>query len=259
MKKLKKIVSLMTVIALCALLPGFNTLTVQAEEGPNTFYIKYVSDSRATDWRYVKASTWEDDTYHRELYYFNQEVKDGDIVIVEGNNSTPIKIPAHLSNLTLVGNTSAVVHTNGVDDCFVHKNNVSAINGDVKNAYVFNNSGVNFNNNVENLYVSDSSGLHASIAVVGTVNHVVGSDDYKTYYEIYNVAANTLRIDEGRLTTAAENYSTSPTSTPAQNQQPSNSGEYDDVPKTGESNLIFYLLGVVALCLIGRAYVKKAM
>lgn len=264
MKKLKKIVSLLTAVAICALLPGFNTMTVQAE-GPTTFYIKYVSNDEMSEWRYqTGAIAWNENASNSHLFYLGDHIKDGDVVIVDGNAiKTPLKIPAHLSNLTLVQNTSVVVTTNGVDECFVHKNNVSAVNGDINTAYVLNNAGVTFNNNVQNLFVSDTSGIHCVVSVGGTVGHLNGTDVDKTYYDYYNFQAGTLSIKDGKVLTDAQYYSTTPTNapanTPAQGSQSSNSGDYDDVPKTGESNMIYYLLGVAALCLMGRAYIKKSL
>lgn len=261
MKKIKQLVSLLAAIAICVLLPGFNALTVSAEE-PVTYYVKYIAGDTKSEWRYQVGSTWDDKGFHRELYYMNQDIKDGDLVIVDGNVSgSPIDIPARLSNLTILHGTSTVVQTKGIDECFVLRDSVVAINGDVKNAYVYNNARCSFNSNVDTLQVTDDKGLHAYITVAGTVNHLTGSDPYQTYYDFYSFGTGKLIIEDGRVKTAETDYSKTPTgetsSAPAAPSQ-APSDEYDDVPKTGESSLIFFLLGISALCFAGRYYLKKA-
>lgn len=263
MKKLTKLVSLLTAVAICFLLPDFSALTAHAEEGV-TYYVKYLEDEDA--WRFQTGSSWDSKGVHRELYYMNQDIKDGDLVIVDGIVSgNPLDIPVHLSNLTIFHANTVVVNTKGVDHCFVLEDSVAAINGDVKNAYVYDNARCTFNNNVDTLLISDDEGLHATVTVGGTVNHLTGSDPFKTYYDYYSFPAGKLVIDDGKVKTDEKLFSkTAPaaqpeTPAPAEPSQPQNSsGEYDDVPKTGESNIIFYLLGISVLCLAGRAYLKKA-
>lgn len=262
MKKLKTLVSLLTAVAVCVLLPGFNTLTVSAEE-PVTYYVKYIEGDTKSEWRYQVGATWDDKGVHRELYYMNQDIKDGDLVIVDGNVSgNPLNIPVRLGNLTILHGSGTVVQTNGIDECFVLRDSVVAINGDIKNAYVYNNARCSFNDNVDTLQVTDDQGLHAYITVAGTVKHLTGSDPYQTYYDFYSFAKGKLVIEDGRVKTAETDYSTTPAAeqAPSAPKAPSQapSGEYDDVPKTGESNLVFYLLGISALCFAGRYCMKKA-
>lgn len=262
MKKLKKLVSLLTAVAICVLLPNFSALTAHAEEGV-TYYVKYLDSEEA--WRFQTGSTWDDEGYHRELYYMNQDIKDGDLVIVDGIVSDePLNIPAYLSNLTILHGNTAVVTTKGVDHCFILNDSVAAINGDVKNAYVYDNARCTFNNNVDTLLISGTDDLHATVTVGGTVNHLTGSDSLKTHYDYYSFPAGKLVINDGSVKTDETLFSkTAPAAqpeapAPAEPSQPQTpSGEYDDVPKTGESKIIFYLLGISALCLIGRAYLKK--
>lgn len=267
MKKFKQIVSLLTAVAICVLLPGFNTMTVSAEE-PTTYCLRYGAGDR-DEWRWQVGSAWDDKADHRAVYYLGQEIKDGDIVIVDSPSSTkPLELSVRLSNLTILHGTDAVVHTNGIDECYVLRDSSSAINGDIKNAYVYDTARCTFNDNVGNLQISYSDDQRSTVTVGGTVEHLTGIKAGNTTYEYYSFAKGTLDIQNAKVKTKDTNYSTTAPAAstqpapqaPAQNSQPSNSSEeYDDVPKTGESNLIFYLLGICTLCLAGRKYVKKAL
>lgn len=256
MKKLKKIATLLLAAALMLAPIMSNVMTVNAEE-PVTYIVKYVEDIK--EWRF-QTGEWKDDGYHRELYYLEQDIKDGDVLVIEGNTSTlNLTVKARLSNLTYKQATANVT-ANGVDNCYVIFNSYCATNGDVTNAYVYDSSVCNFNNNVTNLEViSTVSGLTSSIGVLGTVGHMKGYDSEKVYYDFYNFAANTFVMESGTLKTNAANYSTAPSAatqtTPAATQTTqtsgsttASSGEYDDVPKTGEWNPAWMLLAVAAVC-----------
>lgn len=255
MKKLKKIVTLLLAAALMLTPLMSNVMTANAEE-PVTYYVKYVEDIK--EWRF-QTGEWKDDGYHRELYYLEQDIKDGDVLVVEGNTSTlNLKVNVRLSNLTYK-QANANVTAKSVDNCYVIFNSYCATNGDVTNAYVYDSSVCNFNNNVTNLEViSTVSGLTASIAVVGTVEHLKGYDSEKVYYDFYNFTTNTLAMEGGTLKTNAANYSTTApaasttapatTTTGTASGTTASSGEYDDVPKTGEWNPAWMLLAVAAVC-----------
>jgi len=270
MKKLKKLVSLVMVIALCVLLPNTNTMTVSAEE-PVTYYVKYLANDN--QWRYMTGSTWNESGSHRDLYYMHEALKDGDSIIIDGANpGFTLNVSVHLKNLTLIHGSQAVVSAKGYDECYILRDSVGAINGDVTNAYVYDNGRCTFNNNISTLTVETAASypnntkLHANISVLGTVAHLIGKDSTKLHYEHYNFAAGKLVITDGDLKTDAAHYSntasTTNTSQPTQNTSTTssdeyNSDEYDDVPKTGESNTILWLFGVLALCLTGRYFLKK--
>lgn len=276
MKKRKGILSLLAA-ALLVLLPGTNTLTAQAAE-PTTYYIQ----SMDGEWRFQPSAQWDDSAVHRELYYMEQDIKDGDIVIVEGSlDNSPITIPARLSNLTVKSSDSLVITANGIDSCYILGNSTAAVNGDVTTAYVYGSAACNFNNNVTNLEVigsgSDLNNLNATVAVVGTLSHLKASDsgDGGIYFEYYNFPAGKFYMEYGTVKTEEQYYSKAPSGTqqtaPAgqqasqqtasQSKQPSTaspSGEYDDVPKTGESSLIFWLTGLAAVCLLASFTVRRA-
>lgn len=267
MKKLKKIFTLLVAAAVLVLMPGVNTLTASAEE-PVTYYIKYLSDDN--QWRFQTGSTWSDTVQHRELYYAYQDIKDGDSVIIEGANPGFIfEVSVRLSNVTFLHGSAAVVTAKAIDECYVLRDSVAAINGDVTNAYVYDNARCTFNNNVGTLQVLNDPArndtlLRGTVSVGGTVNHLIGKDNDKIHYELYNFAAGKLSITDGDVKTDAAYYSTSAsagttqtTNTSQTSTSQSSSDEYDDVPKTGESSLVFWLLGLSAICFAGRYALKK--
>ena len=113
MKKLNKFISLFAAAALLVLLPGTNKLTAAAEE-PTTYYIRSIDD----EWRFQAGSAWNDTVAHRELYYMNEQIKDGDVVIVDGSVANdPITVNVRLSNLTVKSSDALVFTAKGYDQC----------------------------------------------------------------------------------------------------------------------------------------------
>lgn len=265
MKKLTKIVSLLLAVAICVLLPNATSITASAE-GPVTYYVKQLPNEG--DWRFqTGSSTWDDNAQHRELYYLYQDIKDGDILIVDGvntNTNSILKIPVRLSNLTFVANTSAIVNAASVDECYVLRDSVCAISGDVTNAYVYDTATCTFNNNVGTLNIltdpsKNDNHLYGTVSVAGTVDHLIGNDGKTTHFNLYSFAAGKLAIDKGTLKTDASQYSTTaPAAGTTQTTASSSADEYDDVPKTGDSTLVLWLLGISAICFAGRYTLKKA-
>ena len=270
MKKIKKIVVLFTVALLCLLPILSNPLTVQAEGNPTTYYVKYVTEEG--QWR-LQYGTWVDGDKGRDLYYLKEGIKDGDLLVIDGNESIDLQVNVKLSNLTVVNSTLAIISATSIDDVYVINNSTASVTGDVTNAYVYNSGVANFNTNVANLYIintNQNDDPDANVAVIGTTGYVKGTDANSTYYEGYNFKANTLRIENGHLTTASENFSTTPSaapSAPAATTTPaagttttttSSSSEYDDVPKTGDpfvNPLLF--LGIAVVCLAGSYELKR--
>jgi len=266
MKKFKKVVALFTAALLC-LLPIFsNALTVQAEGTPTTYYVKYV-ESR-NEWRFQYES-WAENSEGRELYYLTEGIKDGDLLVIDGNTDLQLSVNAKLKNLTVVHSTAAIISATSIDEVFVINDSIAAITGDVGSASVYGNGVANFNSNVGNLYIittNDNDDPDANVAVVGTVGYLKGHDKSSTYYEGYNFKANALRVENGHLKADAGSYSTTPSDTPSAPTAPSagtttttpSAGEYDDVPKTGDFfvNPILFL-GLAALCLVGRYELKR--
>ncbi len=265
MKRMKKIAAMLAALAMCVLLPGANTLTASA--AANTYCVKYVTDQ----WRYQEGSTWNDAAGHRELYYLYEGIKDGDTVVIDGAGNTTLNLAlsVRLSNLTLNATNNVVVSANGIDNCYILGNtSVTAVTSDITNAYVYDNASVTLNKNVNTLTIQGTSDIVANVTCAGTVAHLIGKDNLQTYYDVYNVAEGKLLIENGsirmedkyftRTAPVGTTQTTSTATTTTQQTTTASSSEYDDVPKTGESNLIFWLIGIAAACFAGKYMLKKA-
>lgn len=266
MKRLKKLVAMLVAVAICVLVPGANALTVSAAE-PVTYHVQYIVDEG--EWEF-QIGTWNNEVSGRELYYMYNDFKDGDIVVVDTNGAAPAEVlnfSKHIANLTVIDGSQVVVSAPSYGDVFMLLDSRAAITGNVTNAYIYDNAGATFHSNVNTLTMIDTRGeLTGTVSVSGTVSHLISktSSDY-IYYQYYNVAAGKLLIDWGTLKTDPSDYSTTPTAAQTSVQAPAtqntqkapSSGEYDDVPKTGESNIILWLVGVAVLCLTGKQALKK--
>lgn len=292
MKRLKTIVSLLAAAAMLLLMPNTDLPQVSAAE-PVTYSLKYVEANN--EWRY-HVGPWDDNNPgHRELYYLKESIKDGDIIVVEGGDQgLTLELPVNLSNITFNHSHLAVITAKSVENVYVLRDSVAAINGDVKNAHVYDNAVVNFNDNVTNLYITKEICGQQTIVVVGTVDYVKTGDAEKVYNEMYNFQANSFRQEEGILKTDASKYSTVPVPTapvvpgdpsatlpvvptvpmdptvtvpivptvpetpvaPVVPVTPADS-LYDDVPKTGEPLALPGLLVMGAGICFGGAYLLK--
>lgn len=278
MKRLKKFVALFTLAAVCLTVPGLGKMTAKAAE-PTTYVLNYTSSSG--EWRFKVASSWSEDVQDRELYYLQQDIKDGDYIVIDNDtdcNPLNLNVSVRLGNLTVKSAVKTpVIYAKGYDNVFVLDGTTAAVNGDVSHAYVYGSARANFNNNVDTLEmigVSDdrSNNLHAYIYCAGTVNHLIARDnrDQSIFYEAYNFASGKLTIDDGSLKTEETYYSktaSAETPAPAATQQPAqataapsqaaSSSEYDDVPKTGEAPVMFWLLTAAAVCLAGGYTLRR--
>ncbi len=259
MKRFKKTIALLAA-ALCCIIPFWNTSLTANAEGATTYYLKYVDASG--EWRFQKG-TWEENGYHRELYYMQQDIKDGDLIVIDGYQPLNLTVDVRLNNLTVVHGSDIVVTAKSIDNVFVINGSTCSVNGNVTNADVYANSVANFNNNVGTLRVLEEKEniLHATVAVVGTVDKLyAGGKDYK-HYEFYNFEANSLRIVDGALKTDVSKYSPTPSantpSAPSGNTGGGNA-EYDDVPKTGDARFNpLWLIGMAAVCMVGAYKLRE--
>ncbi len=262
MKQFKKSIMFFAVALFC-MVPFFATsMTAHAAE-PVTYYLKYVDNE--DEWRY-QTGTWQDGNSHRELYYMKQDIKDGDLIVVDGYEPLELSVDVRINNLTVVHGSHIVVAAKSFDNVFVINGSAAAVTGDVAYAEVYDASVCNFNSNVGTLKVlsEKENELAASVAVIGTTNHLyAGGKDYK-HFEFYNFAANTLRVESGDLKTDKANYSETPqaaTTTPSTSTgsgSGASSGEYDDVPKTGDIRFNpLWLVMIAGVCLAGAYRLKK--
>lgn len=268
LKKMKLFVSMLAAAAILVLLPGSTSMTASAEEA-KTYSLKYIGGD-INDWRYVSGSTFEDGMYHRELYYLKlDELKDGDhIVIYAGDTAANMELDLSnykLGSLTVYQNATAVVFTDGIKDCYVLAGAYTAINGDVTNAHLYDNVTCNFNNNVQDMVLHVSGDPHSNIACAGTVGMFQILEDNTNHSRgvFYDIPNNTMKYVNG--TVQFPNWSPEPTeaylqakaaageTTAAPEATPASAGgssEYDEVPKTGESSQMVWLIGLLGAAAI---------
>lgn len=263
MKHIKKSIIIFAAALFC-MLPFFATsMTVQAEE-PVTYFVKYVDANN--EWRY-QTGEWKEGGFHRELYYLQQFIKDGDLIVVDdGSHELKLEVNVRLSNVTIVNSPAAVITAKSFDKVYVLNNSTCAFNGDVEYAELYDAATVNFNNNVGFIDIKSerNDNLSANLSVVGTVDHIRASGKSYMHFEKYSFAANTLRVEKGILKTDKAYYSdTAPATTPAPSTNTNTasgttSSEYDDVPKTGDIRFNpLWLVMIAGVCLAGAYRLKK--
>lgn len=109
----------------------------------------------SSEWRYKEASSWSAEVQDRELYYLQQNIKDGDYIVIDNdveNNALALKVSVRLGNLTFKNTVGVpVVYANGYDSVYFLSGTSGAVNGDVSHAYVYGDAKANFNSNVDTL------------------------------------------------------------------------------------------------------------
>lgn len=222
MKKFKAIISLM-LAAMLLIAPGINNLHVSAaERKPVTYVIKYVD--KFESWRYQisENGTWIDSDYiyTPELYYMEQTIKDGDLIVVDGSGGTGpevlhLKLPVALNNVTYNHSTSVIISAKSVENVYVLRDSVGIVNGDVLYAYVYDNAIANFNNNVGCLFVVEASSYNQSIGVVGTVLYAEENRIIQGIKRFYSFKKGKFYVKEGVLKSKPGEYSLTPPPIPA--------------------------------------------
>jgi len=263
MKQIKKLVTLLTALVLC-LVPLFgNTMPVKA--AGNTYYIKYVES--INEWRF-QPGTWSDSGHHRELYYMQLDLKDGDVIVVDGKDTANIlnlEVNVNLNGLYVNTAGTSNITAKSIENCYIIENGKSIINAPVKNAYVYDKALGQFNFDVENMEVIASKGdlLGANIGTNGAVKHLKAYST-KLHFEFYDFGPGALSIVNGELKSAAGTYSatpSAPTATPAPavpSTPATPSGEYDDVPKTADIRFNpLWLMALAAACFAGSYALRK--
>ncbi len=259
MKRFKKVLALLVAALFCVLPILSQPITAEAAEEPITYYLKYLPADG--EWRYQQLTAWDDKDNNGPLYYVWHHIKDGDTIVIDGaGQSIDLDLYVRLANLTVINVDILRVNATGIDEYYQH-NGVCVLNTDVKNAYVYNNSVCNFNKNVNDLNILGSADINASVGCLGTVGHLLGKSDYQTFYECYNIAAGQLKLEDGSFRTESKYYSTTaPTTSAPSTSTPStgnNSGAYDDVPKTGSSNMPVWLMAIAVVCFCSVGLLKK--
>lgn len=214
MKKFKTVISLVLAVAMLVFIPGVSTLQASAApEAPQytTYVIRYFDEYH--DWRFQisENGAWNDKAEHRELYYMQQWIKDGDAIVVDGAGSgKEIKVNANLSNITYNQGKGAIIFAPSVQFVFVLQNSVGIVNGNVVSAYVYDNAIAQFNNNVDYLHVVDVNDDCQTIGVAGTVAYAEFGDLERITLRLYSFPQCTFALKEGALQTEQKDYSVTP-------------------------------------------------
>ena len=259
---------MVTVLLICFIPNGVGTLTAKAEG--STYCIRYVAS--AGEYRYVTGSTWPENASHRELYYLKEALKDGDLLVVDSFADDPDPLSLNISNINLSNITvlagTAFITVASCTDFYAVKSAVASITGNVANAHVYDSAKVNFNNNVDSLEMV--SPYNGNINGLGSATKVFSAKDGVELSAYYDFAVGSLRVVDGKITTDASKYSTTPSATatqavaeaptPAPAPAADSDSEYDDVPKTGvieTSSILLIMSGILFLVAIGTVVLKR--
>ncbi len=266
MKKMKTLITMFAAAAAMILLPASTSLKASAE-APNTFYIEY--DSDGSSWYVLTQGEDENtpDTVPKVLGFFYNEVKEGDYVVITNRNAETELLDlgsTRLGNVTITtGSAFTMVKAAGITDFYALANSSCSITAPITNAYVYDPAVANFNNDVQNLFVvATDSDFSSDIGCAGTVGTMKMTDINGNNYSLYNFTSGSFGIVNGLVSSPEGSYSLTPSSTPAQTpapapSKPASSGEYDQVPKTGEANTAAWLLCAAALFMAASCGIRK--
>lgn len=283
-KRIRSLVLTLAAAALLVLLPQSNVLTVKAD-GPETYSVAYI-EGTYNEWRYQPGSVFDEPKGHGSLGELLLKLKDGDSVVVyqvgTPNNKALDLGSVKLGNLTVYQNARAVISTGGIKDCYVLAGAYTAINGDVTNAYIYdapntaapNTTTCTFNNNVIDMYLYMTRDPATNISCGGTVGHfhATYADNGDYYAECYDIHAGKFSFLNGYINVPEWAHGSGPSdeylkakgesetkteSVQAPSTGKNTSDEYDKVPKTGDSNPVFWLLLASAACFGGSCLLRK--
>lgn len=274
MKSIKKLAAALVAVAVLALLPNANAIKSRAAE-PVTYAVKYVSDEQG--WRFQpNTSTYDDSLGGGPISILRNDLKDGDLVVIYNDLGSKSHLDlgkVNLSNLTYTQNSKfSIVFAGSVKDCYVLGGSSGTVNCNVENAYVYDTVVFNFNGNVKEMRIEAGNELQSSIGCEGTVKHLYAFSSSRgiTLINNYDFVKGALYIQEGvflpkgAFLTAQDHeagLTLLPDETPASTStagSSSSSDEYDDVPKTGQSNLYVWLLCASAMCFAGSRALKRS-
>lgn len=268
MKALKHLFLAIAAFTIIMLLPGLGTMKVKA--AATTYTVKYVPAN--SEWRVQPLSSWDENEGHGTVGYLSSNVKDGDIVIVQGSSDDPalnLKFSASLSNITIISATNYVtVECGTITDAYVLKGSVVDLKTPCKNVYVYDNSVCNIRKDVDLVQLAKATSMDANVLANGTVGHCQFVENGKATKDYYSFSKDTLRIEKGELKTSSASYSTTApaaTETPAASATPaaSDSGKSQTSngvplsPQTGENSHAIWLFIIAILCFASAFSFKK--
>ncbi len=268
MKRIKNLVALFTVAAILFMLPN-STLTASAEE-PVTFVVKYMEG----EWRFQAYSdgtyTFDESAEDGPFENLRSIITDGSVVVIHNNATTSETLDfgdVNLSNLTVTASDGAgflVIYAKSITDFYAHAGTASSINATVTNASVYDSAVCNFNGNVGELTLYCTDEPTSTLGCGGTLGHFYAPSTTEdvVYYNFYNFTSNFV-LSGGSFQTPDEYYSleapaaTPAPATPAPQQPTGGASDYDDVPKTGDSNLALWFLGTAVVAAIASISLGK--
>ena len=262
MKKFKFLAAVFTLLAMIlTTAPAVKTYAAT----PDTWTICF--DTNRGEWTYKLNG---ESTGHWELYYFYNDFKDGDKLVIDGANATKgvtVDLNKKVSELAFATAQTGIVNATSVDWAYSLSGAVGVVNGNVTKASVDDNATLQINGNAKEAYAkkADGSGVHANFNVSGTVDYaeVAQAATGLAAMPAYNFAAGSFSLtnDSIYLKTSTDKYSTTGTA-PSSSQAAANqdSGkELDSVPKTGgfDFTVVFFAIGFAFM--VGAIVCSKKM
>lgn len=246
MKVLKQILVTVAAIAIMAILPGFAATTAKA--APTTYTVKYVPAE--SEWRVQPLASWDDATGSGNVGYLAVNVKDGDVVVVQGGSDDPVlnlKFNASLSNFTVISTTGYVtIECGEITDAYVLKGSIVDLKSKCKNVYVYDNSVCNVRQDADLIQLAKSSKMEMNVLANGTVARFQISENGNVTKELYSFAKDTFRVEKGELKTAASSYSTTAAAASTGKTQTTNGAAIS--PKTGENGYAIWFIAIAVFC-----------
>ena len=290
MKKVKGMILFLLTVCVLAVMPMAMKMDVNAES------VTYSVGFDDSDYKFQIGYPWDEDAQHRELYYLEQDIKDGDkIVIYPSASGVKLNLNARLADVTVNQATDVVVTAKGYDAVYFLTGSTGAANGTVSKgvAYggtkvnfngsvgtgiVYEESSLNFQGNVERLEIYGEDQPKANVEVAGTVNTLVVQGGSHVDYLIQNIHEGKMKMEDGHLRTSSKyfnarfdgseaetmseftkNQAAAAPATPAAPAagNGNTSNDYDAVPKTGDTtNAFAWLMAAVAFAVVA-VYARK--
>lgn len=274
----KTIKALVTTLAAAACVVLFAGNGITAKAAGDTFSVKFVGGD-VKEWRYQVGQSFDDTGAHMGISVLVNGMKAGDNVVVypaTGDNAPALDLGTEkkLGSLTIHQGVTAIVKMAGADKVYVLAGSTSAITGDVKSAVVYDKAVCTFNSNVTDLVLNTSGSKASSLTVGGTLGRfcVYSLTEEKKEYEFFDVEKGAFVMTDGvnytpdnkRKAAASDDYNktmneqttaTAPTTPSAPTS--TDAGDYDKVPKTGDSYIALYLGLASVLCAAGAMALRK--
>ncbi len=218
MKRIKTLLLMLAAAAFMILLPENVTLKAEAAEAKN-YAVKFLPDQNngSGEWRWQEGSVFDEEKEHSQIYYLLKQLKDGDKVAVysdtEKSSPTLDLGSVKLGVLTVCHAKLAIIHTGGISECQILNSSVCSISGDIDYAYVYDVTAVTFTGSITELAaisMAEDDSFHSGINCHGQVWHYKAytENGNRVFHDIYTVQKDKLLVEDGKLKTKDNCYST---------------------------------------------------